>query len=68
MFQNTEWDVQCRVSGRHFEKIIVGNGHQPDVRRNRMKPNGMSEAALRFRRKQAFAADAINSKAVIQLR
>ena len=25
--KNTEWGVQCRVSGRHFKKIIVGNGH-----------------------------------------
>ncbi len=23
-----EWNVQCRLTGEHFEKIIVGNGHQ----------------------------------------
>ena len=22
-----EWNVQCRLTGEHFEKIIVGNGH-----------------------------------------
>ena len=26
-FQNIERGVQCRVSVRHFEKVIVGNGH-----------------------------------------
>jgi hypothetical protein len=24
---NVEWNVQCRLTGEHFEKIIVGNGH-----------------------------------------
>ena len=26
-----EWNVQCRLTGEHFEKIIVGNGHQRAV-------------------------------------
>jgi len=25
---NVEWNVQCRLTGEHFEKIIVGNGHK----------------------------------------
>jgi len=24
---NVEWNVQCRLTGEHFEKTIVGNGH-----------------------------------------
>jgi hypothetical protein len=27
-FQNIEGGVECRVSGRHFEKTIVGIGHR----------------------------------------
>lgn len=39
--QNIERGVQCRVSGRLFEKIIVGNGHEAGHHEQRVtgKPN-----------------------------
>ena len=30
-----EWNVQCRLTGEHFEKIIVGNGHHASFEVNR---------------------------------
>ena len=34
-----EWNVQCRLTGEHFEKIIVGNGHQRVAHHRRL--NGL---------------------------
>ena len=63
--------VSDSARGHSFEQAVLTvysrKRHIAGVRRNRMKPGGMLEADLEFRRNRPFATEPKNREAVVQL-